>query len=253
MKRKNTELFSDRVENYVKYRPGYPMEFIDYLYTDFGFSKDTIVADIGSGTGILTRLLLDRGSRMVGVEPNKEMRKAAETLLEAYPKFVSMDGTAETTGLASNSVDYIICAQAFHWFDKEACKKEFERILKPRGRVILVWNSRKVQECGFSAEYEALLRTYTNDYSKVNHKLISDAEFKVFFKNGSFSKVIFNNEQIFDFEGLKGRLLSSSYAPMPGEQNYETLMVELKKLFEKYEVHGKVSFEYETEVYIGEV
>ena len=251
--KKNTERFSDRVENYVKYRPGYPKEFIDCLYTNVGFSKDSIIADIGSGTGILTALLLDRGCRVVGVEPNKEMRKAAVTLLEEYSKFVSMDGTAEATGLVNNSVDYIICAQAFHWFDKEACKKEFGRILKPGGKVVLVWNNRKVQESGFSAEYEDLLKAYANDYNEVNHKLITDAEFKMFFKIGNFNKVTFKNVQLFDFEGLKGRLLSSSYAPMPGEQNHETLIMELKKLFAKYEANGKVSFEYETEGYIGEV
>lgn len=251
--KKNTERFSDRVENYVKYRPGYPKEFIDFLYTNVGFSKDSIVADIGSGTGILTALMLNRGCRVVGVEPNKEMRKAAEMLLEEYQKYVSLDGAAENTGLGSNSVDYIICAQAFHWFDKDACKKEFQRILKPGGRVVLVWNDRKVHESGFSAEYEGLLRTYANDYNEVNHKLITDTEFKIFFKNGVFSKVIFCNEQRFDFDGLKGRLLSSSYAPIPGEHNYETLIMELKKLFNKYEVHGKVLFEYETEGYTGEV
>lgn len=251
--RKSTERFSDRVENYVKYRPGYPSEFIDYLYINVGFSKDSIIADIGSGTGILTALLLDRGGRVVGVEPNGEMRKAAEALLEEFPKFVSMDGTAENTGLSGNSIDYVICAQAFHWFNRDECKKEFQRILKPDGKVVLVWNNRKVQESGFSAEYEGLLRAYANDYNEVNHKLITNTEFKLFFKNGVFSKVTFSNEQIFDFEGLKGRLLSSSYAPVPGEQNYETLIMELRKLFDKYETNGKVSFEYETEGYIGEV
>jgi SAM-dependent methyltransferase len=251
--KKNIERFSNRVKNYVKYRPGYPKEFIDYLFTNMGFSKNSIVADIGSGTGKLTALLLDRGCHVAGVEPNKEMRKAAEKLLEGYLRFVSMDGTAETTGIESNSADYIICAQAFHWFDKDACKKEFVRILKPGGKVILVWNYRKVQESGFAAGYEDLVKTYANDYNEVNHKLITDAEFKMFFKNGVFSKFTFNNEQQFDFEGLKGRLLSSSYAPMPGEQNYETMIMELKKLFDKYEVHGKVSFEYETQGFLGEV
>lgn len=251
--KKSTQRFSNRVENYVKYRPGYPKEFIDYLYTNAGFSRDSIIADIGSGTGILTAFLLDKGSRVVGVEPNKEMRKAAEALLEEYPKFISIDGTAENTGLSDNSVDFVICAQAFHWFDKSACKKEFQRILKPNGKVILVWNKRKVGEAGFSVEYEDLISIYANDYSEVNHNLITDIEFGAFFKNGDYHKVVFRNEQIFDYEGLKGRLLSSSYAPMPGEKNFEPLIMELMMLFNKYAVNGSISFEYDTEGYIGEV
>lgn len=250
---KNTERFSNRVENYVKYRPDYPKEFIDYLYSHVGFSKDSIIADIGSGTGILTRLLLEKGNRVVGVEPNKEMRKTAEILLEEYPKFISVDGTAETTGISNKSIDYIICAQAFHWFDREICKKEFERILKSKGMVVLVWNNRKVEESGFSAKYEELLKAYANDYKDVNHKLITDAEFKAFFKSGQFKKIFFNNEQLFDFEGVKGRLLSSSYAPVSGDENYEILMAELKKVFNEYSIGGKVEFKYETECFIGEV
>lgn len=253
MEKNSTRRFSDRVENYAKYRPAYPKEFIDYLYANLGFSKDSIIADIGAGTGILTGLLLDRGSRVVGVEPNREMRKAAETLLEEYSKFVSIDGTAENTGIADNSVNYVICAQAFHWFDKNACKKEFQRILKPGGKVVLVWNNRKVHESGFSTEYEELLRTYANDYKEVNQKLITDDEFKIFFQNGAFDKVIFSNTQMFDFEGLKGRLLSNSYTPLPGESNYETIMAELKNMFDKYKLDGTVLFEYETEGYVGEV
>ena len=139
---------STRID-YVKYRPGYPKAFIDYLYSDVNFSRDSIIADIGSGTGILTTFLLDRGSRVVGVEPNKEMRRTAEILLEEYQKFVSICGTAENTSLTKNSVDFVICAQAFHWFDKSACKKEFQRILKPNGKAVLLWNKRKVGEAGF--------------------------------------------------------------------------------------------------------
>jgi len=251
--KKNTERFTERVDNYVKYRPSYPKEFIDYLYTNVGFSKDSNIADIGSGTGILTTQLLERGSQVVGVEPNMEMRKASETLLEKYPKFVSIDGTSEASGLANNSVGFVICGQSFHWFDQAACQKEFQRILKPRGKVVLVWNNRRILESGFSAEYEYLLKTHTNDYNEVNHKLITDAEFKLFFKDGVFDTVILNNEQQFDFEGLKGRMLSSSYVPLRGEKNYNSLMVAMKEIFNKYEVNGTVSFQLDTEGYVGEV
>jgi ubiquinone/menaquinone biosynthesis C-methylase UbiE len=250
---KNTERFSNRVENYVKYRPEYPKEFIEYLYTNAGFSKESIIADIGSGTGKLTSLLLERESRVVGVEPNKEMRKAAEKLLAEHPKFVSIDGTAEATGLPDSSVNFIVCAQAFHWFDNEACRKEFSRILKPGGKVALVWNKRMAEERGFPAEYEKILKAFANDYNEVNHKLITDEEFKRFFRNGAYHQFTCRNEQLFDFESLKGRLLSSSYAPMPGEQNYEVLMTEMRQIFDTYCTKGKVAIKYETEGYIGEV
>jgi len=181
------------------------------------------------------------------------MRSAAETILGGYSKFTSEDDTAENTGLVSNSVDCIICAQAFHWFDRDKCKREFQRILKSGGKVVLVWNKRRVEDRGFSTEYEDLLRTYANDYSDINHNLITDTTFGTFFKYGVFNKVSFENEQQFDFEGLKGRLLASSYAPVPGELNYEPLIMELKKLVDIYKILGKVTFKYNTEVYIGEV
>lgn len=251
--KKNTERFSDRVENYVKYRPAYPKECIDYLYAGMGFSEETVIADIGSGTGILTAQLLEKGVSVTGVEPNPDMRRSAEALLPGFPKFVSKDGTAEDTKLPDQSVDCIVCAQAFHWFDKEACQKEFQRILKPGGKVILIWNNRKVRPEGFSAGYEALLRTYANDYKEVNHNRITDADFEAFYKNGTYGKEVFPNEQIFDYEGLKGRLLSSSYAPVPGEKNYEPMMRELGRLFDEYKSSDRITFEYETEVYFGEV
>lgn len=251
---KNTERFSNRVENYVKYRPGYPKELLDYLFTEAGFSKESIVADIGSGTGIFSALLLERGCRVAGVEPNKEMRKAAEALLEEYKKFVSLDGTAENTGLANNSVDFVICAQAFHWFDKAACKKEFERILKPGGKVVLIWNSRKDSGSDFASGYEDLLRAYANDYNEVNHvHTVTYDTLSMFYRDGKFTKEIFENYQLFDLEGLKGRLLSSSYVPLPGETSYEAMMTGLEKLFNKCESNGKISFDYITEVYVGYV
>ncbi len=249
----STERFSDRVEDYVKYRPGYPKQFIDYLFAKTGLSEDSVIADIGSGTGILTALLLEKGGFVIGVEPNKEMREAAESLLKDFPKFISTDGTAENTKLEAVSVDFIICAQAFHWFEKNACRKEFQRILKPGGKVILVWNNRIVRESGFSAGYEDLLRTYANDYKEVNHTLITEDDFRSLFKNQTYGKITFPNEQIFDFEGLRGRLLSSSYSPVPGEKNYEPLMTGLGRLFEKYSQDGRICFEYETEAYIGEL
>src|SRR5437870_2796600 len=138
------ERFSRRVENYVKYRPGYPGAVLDWLRQHCGLTADWVIADIGSGTGFLAELFLKNGNRVFGTEPNSEMRAAGETLLKKYSRFVSVDGSAEATGLDSSSVDLITAGQAFHWFDRPRARQEFERILKPGGWAALVWNERLI-------------------------------------------------------------------------------------------------------------
>lgn len=245
--------FSERVHNYVKYRPGYPKEAIDCLYEIVGFRSDSRIADIGAGTGIFTRLLLERGSHVTAVEPNQAMREAAEQALQGEPGFRAVSGSAETTGLPDGSVDFIVCAQSFHWFDLEAAKSEFRRILKPDGKVVLVWNSRLRTGTPFLIEYEQLLHSYGTDYAKVNHQNISQDTLMGFFQEGSLQEARFSNRQIFDFDGLSGRLLSSSYSPQAGHPNYIPMMSGLRKLFDRSEQDGKVFFDYETEVFWGKV
>ncbi|WFR61123.1 class I SAM-dependent methyltransferase [Paenibacillus amylolyticus] len=249
----NRERFSSRVDSYLKYRPSYPNEAIDYLYDVVGLRANSTISDIGSGTGIISKLLLERGSYVVAVEPNQAMRKAAEQMLENDPKFQSISGSAESTELPDQSVDFIVCAQAFHWFDRSAAQIEFRRILRPGGRVILIWNSRLTKGTPFREEYNKLLHTYGTDYDKVNHKNISQAILLSFFKEGSMHEMRFRMSQEFDFEGLKGRLLSSSYSPVPGHPNYDPMMTELQNLFNKNNQKGIVEFDYETEIFWGEV
>lgn len=169
----NRERFTSRVDSYLKYRPSYPKEAIDHLYEVVGLRASSNIADIGSGTGIISKLLLERGSYVIAVEPNQAMREAAEQMLESNPQFQSIEGSAESTGLPDQSVDFIVCAQAFHWFDRSATQIEFRRILRPGGRVILIWNSRLTNGTPFREEYNHLLHTYGTDYEKVNHKNIS--------------------------------------------------------------------------------
>lgn len=249
----NEERFSDRVDSYLKYRPSYPKEAIDYLYDFIGLRSNSRIADIGSGTGIFAKLLLERGSYVTAVEPNQAMRVAAEQMLADKPNFQTSSGSAESTGLSDQSVDFIVCAQAFHWFDRLAAQTEFRRILKPGGRVILLWNSRLTNGTPFREEYDQLLHTYGTDYEKVNHKNISHDILHSFFKEGTMQEVRFRMSQEFNFEGLKGRLLSSSYSPVPGHPNYDPMMTELGKLFDRNNQEGVVPFDYETEIYWGEV
>ncbi|WNQ11936.1 class I SAM-dependent methyltransferase [Paenibacillus aurantius] len=247
------ERFSNRVDTYVLYRPSYPKEALDYLYGPVGFTPESEIADIGAGTGIFSRLLLERGSRVLAVEPNGAMREAAEKTLGDEPRYQSVAATAEETGLPDGAVDHITCAQSFHWFDRTAARKEFHRILKPGGKVALIWNSRLTGGTPFLEGYESLLHRYGTDYEKVGHKNLSEATLASFFKEHSMQRVVFPYRQLFDLEGLRGRLASSSYTPAPGQPNHEPMMMALDDLFNRTQQDGTVSFDYETEIYWGEV
>lgn len=242
--------FSNRVENYVKYRPVYPNEAINFLCDKLRINKKSVIAEMGSGTGILTKQIIDKAGKIYAVEPNKEMRKAAEKLLSEFINFISVDASAENTSLPDHSVDFVISAQAFHWFDRIKTKKEFKRILKNDGIVILLWNNR-LFNTDFLKQYEIILKKYANDYNKVNHLLITEKELTEFYNQ--FQKITFPNKQTFDHEGLIGRLLSSSYVPLPGEKNHNLLFKEIEKIYHIYSVDGMINFSYVTEVYWGKI
>lgn len=243
-----TQRFSNRVDNYIRYRPSYPSEVIGLLQTKCGLASNSIVADIGSGTGKLTELLLPHARQVVAVEPNLEMREAGERLLGQYSNFISVNGTAETTAQSDNSVDLIVAGQAFHWFDRERTKTEFQRILKPGGYVALIWNDRQMDSTPFLAAYESLLRSLGTDYEQVNHRNIDAEKLRQFFGRPPRVKS-FPYVQPFDFAGLKGRLLSSSYAPAEGEPGCDAMLAKLREIFEAHQQGGQVAFRYDTVVY----
>lgn len=245
-----TTRFTNRVENYIKYRPGYPEAVIDYLKFENVLKNDSIIADIGSGTGISAELFLKSGNTVYAVEPNDAMREAAEKLLAGYGNFRSINASAEHTTLPDGSVDLIVCAQAFHWFDVSKAKSEFTRILKHGGRICLMWNERILDGNPFLIAYENLLIKYGTDYSTVRHENIDENKLKEFFANGYITRS-FPNKQVFDLEGVTGRLLSSSYTPQYDSPLYEPMLAELNEIFEKNQVNGKIEFLYETNVYIS--
>ena len=246
--------FSTRVENYIKYRPSYPQEIISFLKEKHILSSDSVIADIGSGTGILSELFLKEGNQVYGIEPNIDMRKAGETQLSKYSNFVSVEGSAENTSLNSSSVDIITAGQAFHWFDLETTRKEFLRILKPKGWVILIWNRREKQNNVFLKEYEKFLLKYGTDYTAIEKKKLDFDKF--FGKNRTdmnYNYKKFDNYQMFDYEGLEGRLLSTSYIPLNDHPTFNDMMIDLKNLFDKYQQNGLIKFEYKTEVIYGQL
>jgi SAM-dependent methyltransferase len=245
-----TARFSSRVEEYIRYRPSYPKEVVETLARDCDLTANSTLADIGSGTGFLTRRFLDFGCSVIGVEPNKEMREAGERLLENYSRFTSHDGRAEETHLADESVDLVAAGQAFHWFDAAPARREFCRILRPPLWVALVWNER-LENSAFLTGYENLVRRHSSDYGRVDHRRIDAARITDFFKHRDWTLATFPNIQQFDWIGLKGRLDSSSYAPRPGDPAYAPLISELGKLFDDHQKNGRVDFSYDTNLYYG--
>ncbi|MFX0059713.1 MAG: class I SAM-dependent methyltransferase [Candidatus Hodarchaeota archaeon] len=239
--------FSSRVDNYIKYRPKYPQEIIKFLTEKRILTKESKIADIGSGTGILSELFLKNGNPVYGVEPNIDMRKAGEILLEKYANFFSVDGSAESTGIEKMSIDLITAGQAFHWFNIEKAKLEFKRILKPNGYVVLIWNNRKKEGNNFSHEYENLVSKYGIDYKEVRKQ--EGAVGKFF----NYERKIFYNYQETDYEGFKGRFLSASYIPLEDDPIFPEMISKLKEIFFKFEKNGIIKLEYDTEVYYGQL
>jgi ubiquinone/menaquinone biosynthesis C-methylase UbiE len=248
----STQRFSSRVGNYVRYRPSYPPTVLDLLKTQCGLTEASVIADIASGTGIFTRMLLGNGNRVLGVEPNAEMRHAAEEFLLSHSNFTSVAGSAEATTLADHSVDFVTAAQAAHWFDREKARREFIRIGKPGAWTVLLWNERRTDSTAFLTSYEKLLVEYGTDYQDVRSERTTE-QIETFFSPAQFQVRTFDYQQEFDYPALEGRLLSSSYTPQAGDPGYAPMLRELRRIFDQYRVNDRVAFEYDTRVYYGQL
>lgn len=246
-----TVRFSNTAEHYAKYRPGYPQEIVTLLESECGIHAGNVVADIGSGTGIFTRLLLDNGYTVFGVEPNREMREKAEHSLAQYSAFTSVASAAESTGLQDSSVDCITVATAFHWFDQNRAKIEFRRILKSNAYCVLVWNIRLSDTSPFMKGYDALVNQYGIDYKKVASEAIGEADIERFFEPHFVTIRNFPNRQLLDWEGFEGRLLSTSYMPKLGHPMYNDMKQAAKDLFAECNAGGFIEFIYSTKCYYG--
>jgi SAM-dependent methyltransferase len=247
-----TQRFSSKVENYRKYRPTYPIEVIDLLRRECGLTPQSVVADIAYGTGIFTKLLLENENRVIGVEPNEAMRQAGEEYLAEFKNFRSVAGTAEATTLDDHCVDLITAAQAAHWFDVNGAKQEFLRILKPQGWLVLLWNKRSLDSTQFARDYEQVLLEYGTDYKEIRHDEKEERIAHEFFGSAGKYKV-FPWRQEFDYAGAEGRMLSSSYVPQADDARYGAMLADLKKIFDKHQVNGQVPFDYETQVFYGQI
>jgi ubiquinone/menaquinone biosynthesis C-methylase UbiE len=245
-------LFTGRSDSYRRARPGYPDAVFDLLSREAVWTPSSIVADVGSGTGIFTAMLLERGNTVFAVEPNDDMRRAAERDHGGHPRFHAVAASAERTTLPDASVDLVACATSFHWFDAAAARVEFERILKTTGAVALLWNVRRAAAPGFMQAYERLLHRLEPGYTD---RAARDGQavdrIRAFFSPRPFSQAVFDNPQQLDLERLKERFASASFAPLPGHSNFEPAMRALEEIHRQHARDGVVTVLYDTFVYWG--
>lgn len=242
-----TQRFTERAGAYQRNRPSYPRGVVNLLERECGLRPDSLVADIGCGTGLLARLFLDYGCQVLGVEPNARMRAAAEESFAGEARFRSIEGRAEATTLPDTAVDFVTAGQAFHWFDPAGAHREFRRILRPEGWLVLVWNERRI-EPGFQADYEEVIRKHAPETNRIREEAI-----EVVFGGPHWVLTELRNQQHHDLAGLKGRVASCSYAPLPEAAGYQPLMQALEALFAKHQQDGQVTMLYDTKVYWGRV
>lgn len=243
--------FSSRVEDYVRYRPGYPEAVIATLHAECRLERASLVADFGSGTGLLSRLFLRNGNPVLAVEPNPEMRAAGERLLGSFPGFRSVSGRAESSTLADHSVDFVVAGQAFHWFDPRMARDEFVRILKPTGWGVLIWNQVDIRATAFLRAYERLLQKYATYRIRVDHRERDAAAAAALFGTGGFKSDTFEHSQRFDYTGVRGRTLSLSSIPGPSDPGHEKMLAELAEIFQAYHTDDIVELPYTTTMYYG--
>ncbi len=249
----STERFSSRVDAYLKYRPHYPKEIIYSLRDKTGLRPNHVIADVGSGTGFSAELFLENGNFVYGIEPNAPMREAGERYLRTFKNFRSMDATAESTTLPDRAVEYIVAGQAFHWFNFESAYREFKRILRPGGWTVILWNDRETDTTPFLVEYESLLQQFGTDYNQINHRNIDSQKVRDFFQGADVMETEFENIQPMDYDGVEGRLLSSSYVPNVGDAEYAPMLSCLRKIFDEHADDGHVDMRYKTLLYAGQL
>jgi SAM-dependent methyltransferase len=247
-----TQRFTSRVENYIRHRPRYPQALVDVLVAEVGFQPDWPLADVGSGTGILSEVFLQNGNTVFGVEPNREMRLAAEKLLAGWPCFISIDAAAEATALPDQSVNGVVVGQAFHWFDAPRAVAEFRRIAGPGSFVALIWNARDTAATLFMTEYERILHEFGTDFARSGKEFVPVEELRDLFGPTLRLRTL-KNFQDHDWEGLRGRLLSASYIPLAGAPGFDEMMATLRRAFDQNQRHDQVRMEYETRIYIAQL
>jgi SAM-dependent methyltransferase len=246
-----TERFTSKAEAYARFRPGYPKGLVDELALRGVLERDYVIADIGSGTGLLSDNFIESGHVVYGIEPNAPMSAMAEKRFKDRKNFINIDARAEATTLSDRSIDLIIVGQAFHWFEPAPSRVEFKRILRKGRAIAIVWNERQNTSSGFMTDYDRLLDKHCERHGPMDRMEDDKNEVASFFSPGTIDRFTLPNWQELDLGGAIGRLTSSSYAPNPGQPGYDEIVADLKDIFERYQTGGLVRFIYDTEVYLG--
>lgn len=242
--------FNGKARHYETGRPAYAGELFDQLYSRYGFSSGSVIADIGSGTGKFSESLLKRGSTVFAVEPGTDMRQAAEKRLGRYgPRFHSVPGTAEQTGLPAHSMDFVTTAQAFHWFDTAKFKEECSRILRPGGKAVLIWNTRDIESPFIRQWYEVYAAFCPNFKGFSAGFREDDGRIAAFFE-GRYETLSFSNPLQVNEEQFLSRSLSSSYSLKVGDAHYAEYRQALSALFNQFAIDGKLEIGYKTVAYL---
>ena len=246
--------FSNRVEAYVAARPSYPSALLEWMRDRLGLEPTHAIADIGSGTGLLSKLFLDAGITVIGVEPNEAMRAAGNRFLAGYPSFRSVAGSAEASTLPDTSVDFITAGQAFHWFDPILARREFERIVRPGCWAVLVWNESRAGSTPLAREYEQLKQRYMIDPEHPVHHNSTDANMETFFGAAGYQMAEFLNPCRYSLEQLRQRAASSSYLPAEGHPDFEPMMRDLTAVFARHaEPDGTIAYDHDTRAYYAQI
>ena len=246
----SAERFTSRVRDYVRYRPGYPPAAVAHIADQLDIAPGRLIADVGAGTGLLTRSLLQAGAEVIAIDPNEHMLDAARELLAGQRRASFVVASAEDTTLDDHSVDAITVGQAFHWFEHEAARDEFRRILRPGGCVALMWNTKRFDTSEFLAGYEQLLERHAPAFADVRHETSDEATIEAFF-GAPPTRAEFDNEQRFDWDGVLGRAMSASYVPREGAPHHAAFVVGLRELWEAHAVDGCLVWPYATVVWAG--
>ncbi|MDE3170148.1 MAG: class I SAM-dependent methyltransferase [Acidobacteriota bacterium] len=248
-----TGRFSGRAEVYRRYRSRYPREIIPLLREKCGLTPESIVADIGAGTGMLAELFLENGNVVYAIEPNADMRAACEDLTGQFSSLTCIDGTAEDTHLPNHSIDLIAVGRAFHWFDHEKCRPEFKRILRPDGWIVLAGLGPRRGKEPVQDEYQQILREHGIDYSRLRDRYNVKEAVRPFFKGGTLYQAEFPGFEELTYEGLEGHTISLSVTPQPNHPGFPAMQDALKKYFEKFERNGKLRLPTNCHVYMGQL